>query len=90
MVGGVVTESCLNSLGVGKGNAIRLWCIDPNNPHNEMVVFTPIAVEVPKNDDLIWWSGDTIMWTAEDLSFVDRKIEKVGDSFDPRTEDMKP
>ena len=90
MVGGVVIETCLVALEGGRGHAIRLWCIDPDNPHNEMVVFTPVADEIPQKGDLVWWQGNTIMWTAENLSFVDRKIEKIGDEFDPRDDDMQP
>lgn len=87
MTGGIVIEVCIVALRDGKGNAVRLWCLDPNKPHDEMAVLTPIADELPKTGDQVWCKKNTIMWTARDLRFVDRKIEMVGKSFDPRFDD---
>lgn len=87
MIGGTVIENKLGKNGRSGDVRRQLWCVNHNG--DECAVFCDIegGADV-RAGDRIWWQSGTIYWTRDetknDRGFVEREIDKVGGSFDPR------
>jgi hypothetical protein len=74
MVGGKVIE-CRR-----EGERTRLWCMDAGD---ELAIYVKTEPEMPAPGDIVWWQDRVALWTPADRRFTDRKLERIGYSFDP-------
>lgn len=79
MVGGTVIEVSQVRDGV-----MRLWCVDPRHQWDECAVHVSDKDGIPDVGDRVWWQGGHVYWTPDDERFVEKPLEKVGFSYDPR------
>lgn len=78
MVGGKIIE-----VHRYRVDLLRVWCMDKEG--DECAIFIhPPTDEMPQVGDDMWWQGQTALWTPKDRRFIDRHLEKVAYSFDPR------
>lgn len=83
MIGGTVIENKPHRNSETRVKSRRLWCVDKRNG-DELAVYADLDEAWPvRVGDEIWWQGKTIYWSREG-QFTDRKIRKIGFSFDPR------
>lgn len=91
MIGGTVLENivCQNP-DTGEYRR-RLWCVDRRSA-DECAVYADLEeAEDVRTGDWIWWQSGKIYWTrypngdsTKEPEFVEREINKIGYSFDPR------
>lgn len=70
-----------------EGSKTRLWCIDKND---ECAIYVETTPELPQPGDQLWWQGRAAFWTPADKRFVEKKLSRVGFSFDPRQQQDRP
>jgi hypothetical protein len=89
MVGGTVIEAKPMRIIAGEYpgkpvDVIRLWCVDRRCVSDECAVYADASeAGDAQPGDWIWWQGRAIYWTRHG-AFVERKIRRIGFSFDPR------
>jgi hypothetical protein len=78
MIGGRVIE-----VRYEIGRTRRLWVMDAGN---EAAIYVKPEDEMPACGDWVWRQQGHAMWTPQDRRFTDRKLRRVGYSFNPRME----
>lgn len=78
MVGGKVLEVA------PMGNKLRIWVVDTTYSDDELAIYVEDQRDVPAPGDSVWWHGRKAFWTTKNRSYVDRPMNRIGYSFDPR------
>lgn len=60
----------------------RLWVMDHRNG-DECAIYVEPQAEMPQCGDDVWWQGRSAYWTPSDRRFTDRRIPRIGYSFQP-------